>query len=81
MNKVEKLLNGGKGYAIKEETKVLLLPGLLLDDSQYQTAVVESGSIMFSTSAGTLETKHAPIPDAQPQETPKPAIVFPKRNK
>lgn len=80
MNKVEKLLNGGKGYAIKEETKVLLLPGLLLDDQQYKTAVVEVGSVLFSTTEGKLETKHAPQPEPAPAPA-QPTIVFPKRNK
>lgn len=80
MIKVEKLLEGGKGYVVKDELKVPLLPGLLMDDQQYQTVVVEVGSVLFSIHEAKLETKSAPQPEPAPAPA-QPTIVFPKRNK
>jgi len=81
MIKVEKLLDGGKGHVIKDESKVPLLPGLLMDEQQYETAVVETGSVMFSIHEVKLETKTAPKPPEPAPAPAQPTIVFPKRNK
>ena len=80
MIKVEKLLEAGKGYVVKDELKVPLLPGLLMDDQQYQTVVVEVGSVLFSIHEAKLETRDAPQPEPAPAPA-QPTIVFPKRNK
>lgn len=91
MIKVEKLLDGGAGYVYKYGDKVPLLPGLLMDDEQYLTAVIEAGSVLFSIHESELVTKtYQPpvIPPAPQIESPVPApnpdapqIVWPTKKR
>ncbi len=92
MIKVEKLLEGGSGYAFKYGDKVPLIEGLLLDDEQYRSVVVETGSIVFSIHESELVTRThepivpapAPVNAADPTPPPNPnapQIVWPAKKR
>ena len=91
MIKVEKLLDGGIGHVFKFGDKVPLRPGLLMDEEQYLTVVIEAGSVVFSIHETDLVTKTyeplvlAPAPattDPTPPANPNaPQIVWPAKKR
>lgn len=91
MIKVEKLLDGGAGYVYKHGDKVPLRPGLLMDEEQYLTVIIEAGSVVFSIHEAELVTKTynppviAPAPQIEsPVQAPNPdapQIVWPAKKR